>query len=424
MGKTMSGGYETEVRITKLDNGIHVLSESVPYVDLVSVGMWVCVGSRHEAPSLRGMSHFIEHMLFKGTENRSARQIADEIDSIGGHLNGLTDKETTWYYAKVLSEYMPKAVEIIADMALHSVLDPVEIDHEKSVVVEEIKRHEDTPDDLVHDMVAESLWDGHPLSAPVIGSRKTVESFSREDIVGFMKEHYTPDRIVISAAGNLEHEAFVDVVNKYFGDMKGCGTTCEEQPIFTSASKKIVAKPVEQIHFCVGMPGYSQLDENRYALALLDAAIGGGMSSRLFQEIRENRGLAYAIGSYVAAYREGGILVIYGGTSREHFDEVVDLINKELKAVKTGGLGEDEMVRAKNQIKGALVLGQENMTNRMSRIANSMIYFGRVKTLQELIDSVMKVTADDLLRVADEVLSEDKTAFVAIGPSKWAKEVA
>lgn len=408
--------FTTSINKTTLPNGIRVLSETVPYVDSVSIGVWVDVGSRDERGKTRGASHFIEHMLFKGTETRSARQIADEMDSIGGHLNAYTDKETTWYYAKVLSEHLPTAADILSDMLLHSVLDPVELEREKNVVLEEIKRHEDAPDDLVHDIFAQTLWNSHPLGYSVIGTKRAVQGFTQEIVQEHLSAHYAPNNIVISAAGNLEHNALIELINNYFGGMTGTKKPRTEKSIVASGDTKFTSKPVEQVHICIGTPGYSQFDDRKYPLAVLDAILGGGMSSRLFQEIRENRGLAYSVGSYVASYREGGMFTVYGGTSPDNLNEVVSLVQIELENIKRHKVEDPELMRAKNQIRGALVMGQESTSNRMSRMANSELYFGRLITVQEVIEKIMKVTADDVIAVANELFVDDQTAFAAVGP--------
>lgn len=408
--------FKTSMKKSTLPNGIRVLSESVPYVDSVSVGVWIDVGARDEHGKSRGASHFIEHMLFKGTERRSARQIADEMDSIGGHLNAFTDKETTWYYAKVLSEHLETAADVLSDMILHSVIDPVELERERNVILEEVKRHEDTPDDLVHDIFAQTLWHGHPLGNSVIGTKSSIEGFTRESLKEFIDRAYTPDNVVISAAGNLDHEDFVSLIGNYFGGMSGTQSPKHLTPPTPTGGSKITPKPIEQVHFCIGTKGYDQYSPDKYILAVLDALLGGGMSSRLFQEIRENRGLVYTIGSYSASYREGGMFTVYAGTSVENAELCIDLVKKEFDLVKCSKVDEAEMMRAKNQIRGALVLGQESMSNRMSRMANSELYFGRIIPVQEIIDAIMRVTDDDVLRVANELFVDDKLAFSAVGP--------
>lgn len=415
---------KTTINKTTLPNGIRALSEYVPYVDSVSVGVWIDAGSRDEQGKSRGASHFIEHMLFKGTERRSARRIADEMDTLGGHLNAFTDKEATWYYAKVLAEHLPTAVDILSDMILHSTIDEVEVDRERNVILEEIKRHEDTPEDLVHDLFAQTLWHAHPLGNSVIGAKSSVEGFNRESLLNHLHNTYTPDNVVISAAGNIRHTALVELIEKYFSEMTGKHRPKNPVPAICSGNSKLKAKPVEQVHFCLGTRGFSQSCDDKYKLAVLDVVLGGGMSSRLFQEIRENRGLVYSIGSYSASYREGGMFAVYAGASRENAELVIDLVRKEFELIKAEKLDDIELIRAKNQIRGALVLGQESMSNRMSRMANSELYFGRVIPAEEIIDAVMKVTAEDVIRVASELFVDGGIAFAAVGPFKKARQVA
>ncbi|MCX6375205.1 MAG: pitrilysin family protein [Armatimonadetes bacterium] len=399
-----------------LPNGLRILSESVPHVQSISIGVWISSGGRDEDDLNRGVSHFIEHMLFKGTERRTARQIADEFDSIGGQLNAFTEKEYTCYFAKVLSEHLPVALDVLSDMLLNSKLDPQEIVLEKNVVLEEIKRHEDTPEDLVHDMLVETVWSGHPLGKSIIGTQESVGSLTRADLVEFMRTSYAPDSIVIAAAGDLVHEEFVDRISGLFSGLEGDKIpTAHEAPAFSTESL-LTDKLTEQVHFCVGAPGFSQLDPERYSMALIDTTLGGGMSSRLFQEIRENRGLVYAIGSYAAAYREGGFFTVYGGTSVENVEEVVELVRAEFANVRDSNITDEELNRAKNQIKGGLVLSQESMSNRMMRMAKSELYFGRTIPLEELLGSIWKVTHDDIAHVAERIFTDSPFPVVAIGP--------
>lgn len=408
---------ESLVSKTCLDNGLRVLSESVPYVDSVSVGLWVGTGSRHERGMQQGASHFLEHMLFKGTERRSARQIADEMDMIGGHLNAFTDKEYTCFYAKVLSEHLELGLDLLSDMVLHSLIDPVELERERNVVLEEIKRHDDTPDDLVHDLFAETLWGKHPLGHPVIGSRRTVAGLTRETLHSYMQASYAPDRIIVAAAGNLDHSRLADLVDKEFCTLKRRPARNSKDPEVAGVrNKRLKTKTIEQVHFCIGTPGFSQHDDRKYTLAVIDSILGGGMSSRLFQEIRENRGLVYAIGSYSAAYKDAGLFAIYGGTSRENFDEVIGLITAECANLRDHNVLDVELERGKNQIRGALVLGQESMSNRMSRLAKSELYFGHIMPIQDTINNIIKVSKEDIEREARTLFSEPEFVFTAVGP--------
>ena len=412
----MSGKSSSSISKTVLPNGIRVLSEWVPYVDSVSVGIWVRAGSSDESRNRRGISHFVEHMLFKGTEKRTARQIADEMDSLGGHLNAFTDKEFTCYYAKVLSEHWLKALDILADMVLNSVFDPCEIERERNVVMEEIKRHRDTPEEAVHDLMVQTLWRNHPLGNPVIGSAAVVKKLRRGDIVDYVKRFYTPDSIVVSAAGNVDHKELVDAVAASFGNLNGKRSKRSVKSVSPCFSEKYLDRATEQVHFCLGTKGYAQDCKEKYALAAIDAILGGGMSSRLFQEIRENRGLAYAIGSYSAAYKEAGVFAVYGGTSIENLQTVLELIYRECENIGKRSVTDEELARAKNQIRGALVLGQESMSNRMGRLAKSELYFGRIVLLDEVLANINDITRDSVTAVASELFNGSKFALAAIGP--------
>ncbi|MHB1191200.1 MAG: M16 family metallopeptidase [Armatimonadota bacterium] len=399
-----------------LPNGVRIITESVPHVQSVAIGIWTDAGARDERESEKGISHFIEHMLFKGTEKRTAQQIADEFDSIGGQLNAFTEKEYTCYYGKVLSEHLPVAVDVLSDMFLHSVLDPREIELEKNVVLEEIKRHEDTPDDLVHDLFIETVWAGHPLGSPVLGNTATVGAISREEMAGYLRSLYTPDSVVITAAGNLAHEDLVEMVQARFGDLGGSKRKSKGiAPNFLGTSK-FSGKSTEQVHLCIGTRGYSQDASDKYSLAVIDATLGGGMSSRLFQEIREKRGLAYSIGSYSASYREGGFFTVYGGTSRENVEQVAALVRAEFASVRSHNITAEELSRAKNQIRGGIILSLEGMTSRMIRMAKSELYFGRVVPLEEIVSLVMKVTHEDIERVAQHMFGVPEFPMVAVGP--------
>ncbi|MHB0997785.1 MAG: M16 family metallopeptidase [Armatimonadota bacterium] len=399
-----------------LPNGIRVVTETVPYVQSISTGIWITSGARDENPSEMGISHFLEHMMFKGTKTRSAKQIADEFDWIGGQVNAFTDKEYTCYYGKVLSEHLPVAMGVLSDMFLNSVMDPKEIELEKNVILEEIKRHEDTPDDQVHDIFLQTIWNNHPLGKSIIGTSETVSSLNRDRFMSFINTRYKPDSLIIAAAGNLVHEDIVNRVEELFGGLKGSKTKTEESVPQFSYNSKYMNKDTEQVHFCIGTHGYSQIDKDRFALAIIDTTLGGGMSSRLFQEIREKRGLAYSIGSYSSAFREGGYFTVYGGTSLENIEEILDLTRVEFNDIKTNNIKEDELTRSKNQIRGALVLSQESMSSRMIRIAKSEIYHGRIVPLEEIISSVVKVTHDDISRVAQNIFNEESLPIVAIGP--------
>jgi predicted Zn-dependent peptidase len=401
---------------TALANGVRVLAEPVDYVKSVAVGLWLGTGSRYETPDEAGMSHLIEHMLFKGTRTRTAKQIAEEIEHRGGSLNAFTDKESTCYYARVLAEDLPVAVDVLTDMLLNSLYDPEELAREEQVVVEEIRRHEDQPEELVHDVYLQTVWNGHPLSRPVIGTVESVSAIRREHILAYLKRRYAPDRIVISVAGNHDPDSLLGLAESRLGSLGGLADAHEPEPPGIRAERKELPREIEQVHFCLGGMGFSQHEDEKYALGVLDTILGGSMSSRLFQEIREKRGLAYAIGSYALSYAEGGIFAVYGGTSPANYAQVEELILAEMERLCSDPLPDEEIEHAKNQIRGHIVLGLEGMSNRMTRMAKNELYFGRVIPLEETVAKVNAVTPKDVHRVAERCYRSDALAFTAIGP--------
>ena len=404
------------VHTTQLENGLTVITEEVPYVQSVSMGVWYAVGSREEEARNNGISHVIEHMLFKGTQRRSALQIAQELDFVGGQLNAFTDKEFTCYFAKVLSEHLPVAVDVLSDMCMNSVFDPEELEREKNVVLEEIKRYEDAPDELVHDLFVQNLFIDHPLGRPVIGNPETVSGVKREDILDYLGSWYQPNRAFVVCAGNVSHDDVVGLFGKTLGSQAGHSPDVARMAPNGVEREARYERTTEQAHFCIGTRGPSQFDEDKYPLAVLDAAMGGGMSSRLFQEVREKRGLAYNVGSYPHSYAEAGFYAIYAGTSPETLDEVLDLCRVEAAKVRAEGLHEEEFQRAKNQIKGGLLLSLESMTSRMTRMAKSQVYFGRIIPMEEVVAKIEAVTLEDTARIGEEVLNQDNWALTLIGP--------
>jgi predicted Zn-dependent peptidase len=406
------------VRRQLLPNGIRVVTEKIEYVQSAAIGIWVGVGARDESDDVRGISHVIEHMLFKGTPTRTAPQISDEIDRVGGYLNAFTDKENTCYYAKVLQDHVTVAIDVLGDIFLNSLIETEELNKEKNVILEEIKRHEDQPDDLIHDLFFETIWPDHNLGKSVIGTNETVSSFDRQDLVDYITKRYTPDTIVVSAAGNLEHDQIVDMISERFSSLSGSRSDWrlpDTTPRTVSASKKF-SKPIEQVHVVVGVPGYSQLSENKYKLAILDNILGGGMSSRLFQEIREKRGLAYSVGSYTANYREGGLFGVYAGTSSETADEVVEIIQQEFAKITMDNATAGELDRVKNQIRGGLVMGQESMSGRMMKMGKNELTYDRVIPIEEIMAKIQEVSLDDIHDTAKDLLIPGKESIVQVGP--------
>jgi predicted Zn-dependent peptidase len=409
------------VEKTTLDNGVRVVTERIDYVRSISLGVWVATGARYEEENRRGISHFLEHMLFKGTERRpTAKHIADEMDAVGGYLNAFTDKEYTCYYARTLQEHLPLALDILADMYLHSRFDLEETEREKKVVLEEIKRRDDDPDDLVHDLFAQALWKEHPLGLPVIGTAEVVSALSPADLREYMTLRYGPDAVIVAAAGNLEHAEVVELARKTFGGMSGVSRPAEHAFPHATPDVRLLPKRTEQVNFCIGAQGYSQFDEDKYTLSIINTVVGGSMGSRLFQEIREKRGLAYSVGSYAAAFREGGMFVAYGGTSPDTYELCLDLVRQEFAAVREKGITPAEMERAKNQFRASVVFAQEDMDSRMNRLGKSEVYFNRVIPLEEVLGAINGVFHEDVLRVADRIFPADPAdlTVAAVGPFK------
>jgi predicted Zn-dependent peptidase len=402
-------------RRTVLSNGLTVITEPMDHVRTVALGVWIAAGSRYEDAAHNGVSHFIEHILFKGTTTRSALAIAEAIDAIGGQLNAFTDKEHTCYYLRVLSDHLEEGVAILADMLLHPAMDPEAMERERQVLAEEIKMYEDAPDDLVHDVFAETLWPGHPLGRPISGSLKSLGALSRDHLRAYMADRYRPDAVLVTAAGLLEHDEIAGIVDRVLGEWAGHAVAFVPVPPAPQRATAYRSKEIEQVHLCLGMPGLPQAHPDRYVLAVLDAALGSGMSSRLFQEIREDRGLAYAIASYQVGYSDAGAFVVYAGTSPAATREVVRLTLDGLVRARDG-LTSEEVARAKEMLKGSLMLALETPGSRMSKLARSEQYFGRQITLDEIMTDVDAVRREDVRRLAEELLVPERLALAAIGP--------
>lgn len=391
-----------------------MVTEAIPHVRSVAIGFWFRAGSRDEAPSENGISHLIEHLMFKGTKKRTARQIAEIVDASGGQMNAYTSKEHTCYYARVLDEHVGLAVEILADMLRHSVFDPVEMEKEKGVVLEEIKMYEDSPDEAVHDIFAEAALAGHPLGRPVLGRDETVRELTREHVLAYLEAHYTGANLVVAAAGNLDHERIVAEVERYFGDLP-IGVRSDHPVAVESPGRHIVrTKETEQVHLCVGTLALPRNHPDRYALHVLDVALGGGMSSRFFQDLREERGLVYSTYTYHSCFQETGLFAVYAGTSPANAEIVLELVAKGLRDVRRG-LRPGELERAKEQLKGSLMLGLENTANRMSRIARMELFQEEWLTPDEVVARIDQVTEEDVQRVTASLFSGD-LLLAAVGP--------
>ena len=381
----------------------------------ISIGVWLTRGSRHETADLGGIAHFVEHMLFKGTGTRTAEDIAQAIDSIGGQLDAFTAKEYAAYYIKVLDEHLPLALDILSDIVLNPAFSPADVEREKKVVVEEIKMIEDTPDELVHEIFTQGFWEDHPLGRPILGTKETVEALTAEALSGYFRNAYTPRNLVISAVGNLEHAHLRDLVEQKFGALTSAGEVIQERAPSVVPKILIRNKDLEQSHVCLGSDSYPQDHDDRYASYVLNTLLGGSMSSRLFQNVREKRGLAYAVSSGLAAYRDAGAFSVYAGCANEAVGEVVDLVVEELKNVKATPVPEAELRRTKDHLKGSLVLGLESTGSRMSHLARQEIYFDRQFGLDETLQGIERVTTEDVQRVATELFGKGALSATVLG---------
>ncbi len=399
-----------------LPNGIRVVSESIPYVKSVTLGIWVGTGSRFEKEHNHGISHFIEHMVFKGTANRSAKDIAETVDEVGGQINAFTGKEHTCYYIKVLDTHLELALDVLSDMLLSSKFDAEDIKREREVVLEEVHMYEDTPDELVHDIHLKKTWANHPLGRNILGTRSSIEKFDNNLINQYYDDFYRPDNIVIAAAGNLTHERLEELSERYFGKMQG--NKQQETMIAPSLlpSHTIHNKTIEQVHLCLGTLSVPQASPALYPLHILNNILGGGISSRLFQSIREEKGLAYSIYSYQTNYRDAGLFTIYAGTRPNNVNQVMELIWKNINILKNTGITARELTKTKEQLKGGLLLGLESSSSRMSRIGKMEITLGKHITLDEVVAKVDKVSLEDIKEVGEKLFTPETLCFTALGP--------
>ena len=399
-----------------LSNGIRVVSETLPKSRSVSIGVWVKVGSRHEPEEIGGVSHFIEHLFFKGTEKRTAKDIAIEMDSIGGEMNAFTSQETTTYYAKVVDEHLPTAIDILSDILLSSKFDPVEMDKERKVILEEIKSVEDTPDDYIHELITSTVWPDNSLGRPILGTKETIKGLKHNDIISYIEHYYSPKEIVISVAGNFEHARLIELLNASFGKLVRTGVAkTDVTPVFMHAVG-VKKKQLEQVQVCIACKGLHYTHEDRFVISALNTVLGNSMSSRLFQEIREQNALVYSIYSYVTSYRDTGLLTVYAGMDPSNALEVVRLVTKELKKIKDEGITHAEETRVRNQIKGSLVLSLESSNSHMSRLARQEIYFGKYLSMDDIIKGVEKVTAEQVQNLARQLFTRENMSLTILGP--------
>ncbi len=409
-------GKRSRYQKTVLDNGIRVITEEIPYLKSVSIGVWVNTGSRDEKPEENGISHFIEHLLFKGTERRTAYDIAREIDSVGGTLNAFTGREYTCFYAKVIDKNLPLAIDLLSDIFLHPKMDTRDVERERMVILQEIKTVEDTPDDYIHDLFSRECFGDHPLGYPIFGTSELVQSFNRDQIYKYFKENYQPNRIIICAAGSLDHQEIVRAIDETFGKLPCENSLRERIKPNAISSTNIWPRDLEQVHFCLGTKGLQYNHSLRFTSYVLNAILGGGMSSRLFQEIRENRGLAYSVYSYLPAYIDTGLVVVYAGTSESSCKEVIELILKEFKRLKDNPLRDGELETAKEQLKGNLLLSLENSDNLMTRLAKNEIYFESYLPIEKILNSIDEVCEENVRELAREIFDERFFCLTILGP--------
>src|SRR5437763_11503049 len=385
------------IRREVLPNGLTLITEEMQHIRSVSIGIWIKTGSRDEDLQWNGISHFIEHMVFKGTKNRSAEDIARQVDSIGGNMDAFTAKECVCFNVKVLDEHMPIAMDVLSDLVLNPVFDVQDIGRERGVILEEIKMDEDNPDYLVHEIFTQNFWKDHPLGKPILGTKETVRKFDQPVVFDSYTQRFNPGNLIIAAAGNINHERFVDLVVQHFQHMKPSknGYHSQAPKVFPRIIMRN-KKALEQVQICIGVPCHPIAHEKRYASYILNTVLGGGMSSRLFQNIRERQGLVYAIYSDLNPYRDTGCLCVYAGTSRESAARVVDSVIAEFRNLKSIAVPADELRRCKDQLKGSLMLSLESSTARMSNLARQEMYFERFYNLDELIERIEEVTAHDL----------------------------
>ena len=404
------------MRRTVLPNGLTVISEEMPHIRSISAGVWIRTGSRHEAAEVNGISHFAEHMVFKGTTTRTAEMIARQVDSFGGNLDAFTAKECVCFNIKVLDEHLGTAMDVLSDIVLNPSFNDADVKKERSVIMEEIKMDEDNPDYLVHEIFVQSFWKDHPLGRPILGTRDTVRKFGPEMLFDYYRERFLAGNMVIAAAGNLKHDHFLEMVMAKFAHMPAA--TRELQDVAPTPIAKISMrnkKSLEQVQLCIGVPSYSISHEKRYSSFILNTLLGGGMSSRLFQNIREKQGLVYSIFSELNPYRDTGCLAVYAGTSKESAPKVVQSVLREFRDLKEVPVTTEELVRAKAQLKGSLMLSLESSMARMSNLARQEMYYDRFYGMDEITDRIEAVQIEDVQKVAQEFFVSDQIAVTVLG---------
>lgn len=406
---------EHTVNKTVLNNSIRIVSKKMPHVHSVSMGVWVNVGARDESSSESGLSHFIEHMIFKGTEKRTAFQIAKQFDAIGGQTNAFTSAENTCYHAKVIDTHLETMVDILSDIFLNSVFDEKEVENERAVILQEIAMVEDSPDEYIHVLSGSNFWGDNSLGRSVLGTRENIAGFNAHALKGFFHRFYQPERIVISAAGNLEHNRLVDLIGPVFESIQPGNGFPERFTPQGNSKVNLHQRQLEQVHICLGTKGMSITDPRRYAYSLMNTILGGNMSSRLFQEIREKRGLAYSVYSFISSYVDTGIFGAYAGLNPKNARKATELIVKEISRLKQTRVDPNELKDAKEHTKGSLMLASESNDNQMVRLAQNDTHFGRYIPLEEIADNIESVTQDDILDLAESLFQKRRFALTLLG---------
>jgi len=403
-------------RKTTLRNGVRVVTERLPSVRSISIGVWIDVGSRNETPDENGLSHFIEHLVFKGTRTRNARQIASALESVGGSLNAFTSREQTCLTARVLDEFLPEAIDVLSDMTCHATFTPNNMNRERQVICEEIKESLDNPTDLVHDLFAQTFWGKHPMGQPIMGSIESMQSMTRARLIKFVNRHYRSGSVVVAASGSISHNRLVKMVREMFNFPEGKAEPATVAEIIDSPRLTLKQDESSQTQFCLGFPGFAYGDRRKMGMMVLSSYLGGGMSSVLFQKIREQRGLAYSVYAYHDFFRDSGIFGVYLGTDQAHVRQAYDLIIAECRRMKKRKLSDNMLHQIKAQIKGHLMLGMEATSNRMNRIGRQELITGQYFTLEEAIKAIDEVTASNVCEIANLTFDESQIAITALGP--------
>lgn len=401
--------------ITTLDNGIRVITETVNHVQFMSMGIWVGVGSRYEKEEEWGITHFIEHMLFKGTEKRSAEEISQAIDEVGGQLNAFTSKENTCYYVKTLTEHFPLAVDVLFDMFLNSKFDNEEIAKEREVIIEEIKMYEDTPDENVQDLLSANLWPNHPLGRAILGTEESIAAFDHDTLKQYMQKHYTGKNIVVSAVGNIRHAQVVEVVQELLGHLPAGEENEKQLAGQISSGLHCYYKDIAQTQICVAMPGVAKEDDRLFPLSILNTYLGGGMSARLVKKIREDEGLAYSVYTFTGSYSDTGAFIVSAGTRPENCQRVIDIILEELEDVRQNGITQEELTKTFSQLKGSLYMGLETVSSRMNKLGRSLLHYNRVITPEDNVADLERVTVEDVKQLAQTLFRKENMEITILG---------